>query len=309
MSLRLLLPPLLCILSRGCTSAPLPPRSIGRRPAPITDSPRSRRRPPPLSDRAAFLSRRAAAAAALPLLPALLLPSPPASAREGYDLETAFALTAVLDLRAMVLDVDRRLFAGLLRSPPATSVTAEEGAGARAEVRRLLAPDVSPRERVRDALSLARKARRIELCSAGRGCAATEAEEHAREAQERLAAILEYGAFDGRRTNALNEPVPLMTPDELRFVHRALVSAQRELTAAFDCFGADERREAARFAARAAKGDLVPLGLDAQARQILDGQDRAIGDAIRGLGGPPPSLYADDLQRQNDALLAGSDGR
>ena len=162
---------------------------------------------------------------------------------------------------------------------------------------------------VRDALSRARKARRIELCSAGRGCAATEAEEHAREAQERLAAILEYGAFDGRRTNALNEPVPLMTPDELRFVHRALVSAQRELTAAFDCFGADERREAARFAARAAKGDLVSLGLDAQARQILDGQDRAIGDAIRGLGGPPPSLYADDLQRQNDALLAGSDGR
>ena len=63
---------------------------------------------------------------------------------------------------------------------------------------------------------------------------------------------LDYEATTARsfRRDALNNPVANMRPEELLFIHRALVSARQELELAEACFDAEERRQAAQIASK-----------------------------------------------------------
>ena len=164
----------------------------------------------------------------------VLLPTPPAF---GANLDVAFALTPVLQLREAVTNLDAELFSGLLQS--AQGVAAADGDATRSSIRKLLNNAQGRPREVGNALADA--GRRARLLSKA---AANELEGHAREAEERLAAILEYDQTNSFKTDALGNREPLMRPDELSFIHRALISARQELDEVFACLPAEERAQA-----------------------------------------------------------------
>ena len=184
------------------------------------------------------------------------LPSPPAAA---YDMDTAFALASLIQLRTDVAATDALLFSGELRERGPTSavegIRSAAGADARARVKRLLR-QYKPRDQGSAAAAASYKAGLLTRRQSN------EAEAHAREAAERLAAVVEFDAFDDLKADYSSKLAALDTPEKLGFVHRALVSAQEELDAVFFSFGEAERAEALRFVGGAYTPDLPARGGD-----------------------------------------------
>jgi len=162
----------------------------------------------------------------------------------AYDLETAFALASLIQLRAAVAETDSLLTSGELKERGPTSTVeglrAYAGADVRARVKKLLR-QYQPRDQGTAASMAAFKAGLISRKQA------YEAERHAREAAERLATVIEFDAFDDMRADYSSKLAAIDTDEKRVFVHRALVSAQEELDAAFSSFGEAERAEAKRF--------------------------------------------------------------
>lgn len=161
---------------------------------------------------------------------------PPAAAY--YNLETALALAPLLQLRAAVVEMDEALSSGQLREG---YFQAAEGAEARARVKKLL-KKYKPREQGIAAIKAARTANLLSEREANA------ARVHVLEAAERLAAVVEFDSWDNLDADYSSKFASLDTPEKRRFAHRAMVSAEEELDAAFACFGDAEQREAARFA-------------------------------------------------------------
>ena len=168
----------------------------------------------------------------------------------AYDLQTAIALAPLVQFSAAVDDIDAFLFSGLLEQRPPSGIQKEQGATACKLVKQLLR-EGRAREAAREAAAVAVKARVLTTP------AAAEVERRAREAEERLAAIVETDAIDGLKRDQLNKELLSMRPEQLRFYHRALTSARSELGLACACFGADERRAALGLAAGASTADSV----------------------------------------------------
>ena len=181
---------------------------------------------------------------------------PPASA---YDLETSFAVASIIQLHGVVEDTDTLLTAELLKQQAAKSVPdipREYGVEARSRVKRII-KELQPEMIGNFAASTALKAKVLSRDQAH----AVQA--HCKEAEERLAGILEADALDARKKNALGQLDPSMRPEELRFLHRSLMAADLEVKAAVACFGEDERRAAAKFASSAVV-PLSPIGESAR---------------------------------------------
>ena len=224
------------------------------------------------------------------LLP--LAPTPPASA--AADLDVAIALTPLLQLRTAVADVDGELFADLLLQPArvtsAGGIEVEAGSVMRGTVRKIL-----QQGRPRDAGKfLAEIGRRSGQLNSAR---ATEVENRSREAQERLAAVLEYERTNSFKTDALGNREPFMRPEELTFVHRALVSAREELEAACSLFPTEERTQAAVF--------LTQLNSKEPGGSTLPNSDESGAPSSRsGGGGVGAGASADVALRARDAAIA-----
>lgn len=187
------------------------------------------------------------------VLSALSLAALPARPAVAYDLDTAFALASLVQLRTAVADTDALLTSGELKERGPTSsvdgLKAYAGADARARVKKLLR-QYKPRDQGSAAAAAAYKAGLLNRRQA------YDAEAHAREAAERLATIVEFDAFDDLKADYSSKLAAIDTPEKRVFVHRALLSAQEELDAAFLSFGEAERAEALRFAGGAYKPSL-----------------------------------------------------
>ena len=183
---------------------------------------------------------------------------PPSAPALAYDLDTAFALATLVQLRTEVAETDALLASGQLkeRGPTSTAegLKAYAGADARARVKKLLR-QYQPREQGSTAAMASYRAGLLSKRQA------YEAEAHAREAAERLATIVEFDAFDDLKADYSSKLAAIDTPEKMTFVHRALLSAQEELDAAFLSFGESERSEAVRFAGGAYQ-PAIPAGGD-----------------------------------------------
>lgn len=250
---------------------------------------------------------RSEACAALAFSTLAVLSPPPslAAAPSAADrFEVALALAPLFQLRDAVSAVDQSLFEGLMGSPEryrlGGGVSAKEGDGARSTIRRILKSKI--REQSRQATAIAQQLQLL-----GRGAAA-DADGHAREAEERLASILEYDLSNSFKRDALNNAVPTMRREELYFYHRALMVARDEIEAVTACFGNDERREAARLSSRASS---APALLSAEGAALRAERD---ADVIRSINALPSQtgtvLTRGDLQRKlnnqwQDAVSSG----
>ena len=223
---------------------------------------------------------------------------PPLPSRAS-EIEAVLPLTNLLLLRSGLAEVDTTLFASVAsRAGVATS----EGRGARTRVRNLL-KEYRPRDQGRQAAVAATRARLLGSREAN------EAEEHAKEVEERLVMVLEADAMNALKTDGLNNARPAMAPEEAQFFHRALVTAQDEIIATCACFGEDERRDAQRLAARTLAstsqvpgGELPDLALPgtpgfASQRQ----REESVSKSIAALGSSRGSeLTRGDLQQALD---------
>ena len=251
---------------------------------------------------------------------ALLLVSPPPLTRPAVaaDLEVQLTLASLLAVRGAVADADGLLFAELLREPErvekAGGVAATEGAAARKMVVALLRQG-QLRELGREAARLGRRSRQLELfasSSSRKGCTGDEVANHAREAEERLAAILDFDAANAFKRDALGNVAQLMRPEELSFYHRAFVSAREEIERACACFSSEELRGAAAIVARtgatpfglstslASESTPMPPSMAAYVGSLTE-RDAAIASAIGRLPSPVgTALTPSDLQRSLD---------
>jgi hypothetical protein len=159
----------------------------------------------------------------LALHAAVWTPRPPALASE---LDVVFALAPLLQARTALISVDTNLFAELLAAPArvdsAGGVATEEGATARKAVKSLL-QQAKLRKQGEELASVGRRVGALD------GLGVREVTGHAREAEERLAAILEFDASYAFKRDALGDRLTTMRPDELAFYHGTLVSARQEV--------------------------------------------------------------------------------
>jgi len=241
------------------------------------------------------------------LLPALLLvPASSPLRATAANLDVAFALTPLFQLRGAIADLDGRLFAELLQSPERVSasggVATTEGVATRGSVKKLLQQG-RPRDLGRDAVDAGQEAGLLDRRRAD------EVAGHAREAEELLSAILEYDRTNSFKFDALGSPATTMRPEELDFYHRALVAAREEIDRACACFPSEERNQASSLVAR--MGANTPQVGQATNLPTLDGaptaapavsltlpeRDKAIAKAIAALPSPVgTALTRGDLQ-------------
>lgn len=233
-------------------------------------------------------SRRAMLSRACAYLALSLVPLPAVPPAEAADLGTQLALAALVQTRYSVSAIDGALFESLL--DPAggaakTGIEISQGEACRFRIRKLLQSASRPRSIVASMDGLPKQ-----LGSA----AAAEVERHAREAEERLAAILEYDRANALKTDALGNSVALMSPAELDYYHRALRSAQAELELALLRFDAEDRKEAARLALGSQPA------IELAERRVAE-RDGRISEAILGLPDwRGTALTRGDLQVQLD---------
>lgn len=226
----------------------------------------------------------------------------PPRAAGALDLETAIGLANLMQLSAAVDETDKLLAARLLVAPKAPSaspgVPTEDGDAALARVRALM-KEYRPRELGAAAAGAALKAR---LCTAAK---ADELARHGKEADERLAAILERSAIDrALSVDALGRRAPTVRPAELLFVHRTLVAARDEVDAAIACVGSGpELQEAVRFSGVAARrpppsaSGLPPLPGEPGYSLYANEADEIIAQAILRLpSGKGTALFRSDAQ-------------
>lgn len=212
------------------------------------------------------------------------------------DIGTALALAPLLQLRAEVAFAEDSLAAEVLRAaaaPDDVGVQAATGDAVVGRVR-LALQQFRPRESAIDLASAARQAGVIDVG------AAEAVRSHGREAQERLAAVVESDAQDALlRRDDLRTPLPFMRPERLLFVHRTLVVALEEVDAAFLCFREDERRDAIKLASGATnKVPLIAPGMPGYEPASLRGD--AVSVAIGKLPGTPPARFRSDLQNTRE---------
>lgn len=239
---------------------------------------------------------------ALPAL--LLLPASRTLPASAADLDVAFALTPLFQLRGAVAEADGKLFADLLQSPASVSssggVKTTEGATIRGLVKKILQQG-KPRQMGRDAVDAGEQAGLLDRRRA------IEVEGHAREAQELLASILDYERTNSYKFDALGNLATTMRPEELDYYHRALVAARLEIERACACFPSEEVQQAAALVARLGAGASQPgssnlPSLDGdQSNVVFAGsvieRDAAITKAIAGLPSPVgTALTRGDLQ-------------
>ena len=270
------------------------------------------------------LSRRVALhATALLLVPPPLLPRPAVAA----DLEVQLTLASLLAVRGAVADADGFLFAELLSEPErlekAGGVAVKEGKAARKMVVALLKQG-QLKELGREAARLGRRNRQLDVfasASSRRGCTGDEVANHAREAEERLAAILDFDATNSYKRDALGNVAQLMRPEELSFYHRAFVSAREEIERACACFSAEELRGAAAIVAKTGSTPLglstslasdtrpTPPSMTASVVSYLE-RDAAIASAIGRLpSSVGTALTPSDLQRRLDNEVRESNAK
>ena len=191
---------------------------------------------------------RASAVGHLLALPLCLLPSPPALAA---DLDTVLALVPIVQAREYIADLDGILFAALLQPKLPSGIASTDGANARKLIKQLL-KEAQLKDAAKFLVAAGKRAGQLDGKRLASAPLSSAVEGHAREAQERLTAILEFDAANSFKTDALGEPSLLMRPDELLFYHKALVGAREELDQVCLSFGAEERQEAATLAAKLA---------------------------------------------------------
>jgi hypothetical protein len=211
----------------------------------------------------------------------------------AYDIDTVLELTSLLQLQRAVADVDIALCSGLLSAAQGGGVPAANGQAARGMVRRLLKQQMRARNVGASAVAAALRTNSMTRQQAA------EASGHAKEAEERLAAILEYSG-GGQLTDALDRPFQFMRPEELTLYHRALATAQQELEAAFECFALDERQGAVSLLNR---GEAPPASLLAAVlgQPGYAAREKSIAEAIAALPSPAgTALTRSSLQAQLD---------
>ena len=209
----------------------------------------------------------------------------------AFDLQTALAVAPLVQYSQSIEDIDSFLFSGFLQQPlqqpqPA-GISSEAGATARKLVTKLL-KEGRARQLSQDATAAALEARVLTRAQAA------EVERHTKEAVECLAAIVESNAATGLNRDALNYEMPFMRPEQLRFYHRALLTAQTEIDLATACFGEDERQAATMLSKRAATAASGP-------RLTTTERDALVVAALDLLPSPLGTfLTRGDLQRQLD---------
>ena len=235
-----------------------------------------------------LLRRRFVATALFVVLPFSSLDPLVPRAAAAYDLDAALAAASLLQIKSSISQIDALLFEELLQQPEANpvGVAMEAGKLTRGRISKLLKSTAGrPRVVLDDLDNLPRRLGQRQ---------AQEALRHARESEENLAAILEYDAVNPFKTDVLGNRMKLMRRDELDFYHRALLSAQNELAAAVDCFGADDRREAGRMLDRSAFAALAP--------DVKEERESAIVARLAALPDPKgTALTRGDLQATLDA--------
>jgi hypothetical protein len=236
--------------------------------------------------RRAMLSR-AFACVTLSFMPPPAMLVPPAAAA---DLTVQLALASLIQTKYSVANIDGALFETLLEpsgSPAArrTGIDISEGEACRSRIRKLLQSASRPRTIVASIERLPQK-----LGRAG----ADEIERHAREAEERLAAVLEYDLANALKTDALGNRVTVMSPAELEYYHRALRSAQAEIDLVLRRFDQEDRQQALRLA-------IGPQPAAELAERRVAERDGLISEAILGLPDwRGTALTRGDLQVQLD---------
>lgn len=207
----------------------------------------------------------------------------------AFDLQTALAIAPLAQYSQSIEDIDSFLFSGLLQQqqPPPVGIPSEHGATTRKLVTKLL-KEGRARQLSQDATAAALEARVLTRAQAA------EVERHAKEAEECLAAIVEADAATGLNRDALNYELTFMRPTELRFYHRALLTAQAEIDLAYGCFGDDERQAATMLSKRAATATSGPRLTSAE-------RDALVVAALDTLPSPVGTfLTRGDLQRKLD---------
>ena len=230
--------------------------------------------------------------------------APPLVARA--DIDTQISLAPLLQLRSLVQEADEVLCEDLLGGGAIKEggVRASVGQGTVSRVRKILTLQI--REQASRAASTAMRERAISRRDAELVAS------FAREADERLASLLEADAADALKLDDLGMPLPYMRPQKVRLFHRSLVAAQEALDAAFAVFAEDDRREATRLAGAAYKRSvasdaLATAGassggslLAAPGYEAARERDDAVTRAIDALPGPAPALFRGDLQNALD---------
>jgi hypothetical protein len=199
---------------------------------------------------------------------------PPATAA---DRETAFELTALLQLRSAIADADEAFTAPLLAShQPLRGMEVKAGATARSMVRKVLA-EFKPRATGRLA---ARAAGSAGILSPR---AVAEVQGHAREAEEILALVLETDALDPFKRNLDGSEPSFMRVAQISFLHSALMAARAQVDAAVACFGEEERFSAAELllAVAPSSGSAAADGPSERARERE--RERRVAIAIDAL--------------------------
>lgn len=160
------------------------------------------------------------------------------------DVDAALNLAPILQVRSLVAEADAALVEEVLDGSALKSggVRAATGSSTCSKVRKIIQL-IKIKDQTAVASSYARR-------SIGR----KEAERAiglGREADERLASLLEADAADALKADDLGMPLPFMPPSKVRLFHRTLVAAQEDLDAVVALFPEDDRVEAARLAGRA----------------------------------------------------------